>query len=95
MMYVTKLSLGRFDFDHRYTYPFWKDSSSVVFIVQLKLDGLATSLMHQWSVQGDEIGRGRLTNLLVSQSGLTNLMVSQRLDESGRKIEVGRLSQHG
>ena len=44
MMYVTKLSLGRFDFVHRYTCPFWKDSSSVVPIVPLKLDGLATSL---------------------------------------------------
>ena len=66
MMYVTKLSLGRFDFDHRYTCPFWKDSSSVVPIVQLKLDGLATSLMHQWSVQGDEIGRGRFWGGLVT-----------------------------
>ena len=68
MMYVTKLSLGRFDFDHRYTCPFWKDSSSVVPIVQLKLDGLATSLMHQWSVQGDEIGRGRFWEGLVTSS---------------------------
>ena len=66
MVCVTNLSLDGFDFDHRYTYPFWKDSSSVVPIVPLKLDGLATSLMHQWSVQGDEIGRGRFWGGLVT-----------------------------